>query len=177
MGRISVKKFRPSYSSFALAAVLLLAAAGTALSLNVYGSVAGDYSVNFPSSPQENTQSTDAYRIVSHALREDNVIYIVAHGDFVVPPPTEIELDANIDNYVKELHAQVLSRGPLAIGRGDKPLPAKQFIYESDRVTGKGIVVVDGKSSYIAAASALKPNNREAAVNAFVSSFTLVPGK
>jgi hypothetical protein len=172
-----MKKFLFPYASFAFAAALLFAAAVAALSPNVYGSVAGDYSVSFPSSPQENIQSTDTYRIVSHALREDNVIYIVAHGDFVVPPPADLELDANIENYVKELHAQVLSRAPLAIGRGDKSLPAKQFTYESDRVAGKGIVVVDGKSSYIAAASSVKPNNREAAVNAFVSSFMLVPAK
>jgi hypothetical protein len=172
-----VKKFPFPRSSLALAAALLFAAGGAALSLDVYTSVAGDYSVNFPAPPEENTQSTDNYRIVSHAVRADEVIYIVAHGDFVVPPPVELELDANIDNYVKELNAQVLSRGTLAFARGDKPLPAKQFTYDGERLSGRGIVVMDGKSSYIVAATALKPNNREAAVNAFVNSFTLVPAK
>ena len=33
--------------------------------------------------------------------------------------------------------------------------------------------MVEGLSSYLAAASALKPYNREAAVNAFLRSFTL----
>lgn len=172
-----MKKFLSRYSAFALAAALLPAAAGTALSLDVYGSLAGEYSVNFPSRPQEDVQTTAAYRIVSHVASEDNVIYIVAHGDFVVPPPPDLELDANIDNYVRELHGQVTSRGTLAIARGDKPLQAKQFTYEGEKLVGKGIVVVDGKTSYLAAASALKPNNREAAVNVFVSSFTLVPPK
>jgi hypothetical protein len=172
-----VKRFSFRCSSLALAAALLFAAGGAALSLDVYTSVAGDYAVNFPATPQENTQSTDAYRIVSHAVRADEVIYIVAHGDFVVPPPVELELDANIDNYVKELHAQVLSRSALAFARGDRTLPAKQFTYDGERLSGRGIVVMDGKSSYIVAASALKPNNRETAVNAFVNSFTLVPGK
>jgi hypothetical protein len=172
-----VKKFLSRYSAFALAAAMLFAAGGAALSLDVYNSVAGDYAVIFPSPPQETTQSTDAYRIVSHAVRADEVIYVVAHGDFVVPPPVELELDADIDNYVKELHAQVLSRGPLAFARGDRSLPAKQFTYDGDRLSGRGIVVMDGKSSYIAAASALKPNNREAAVNAFVNSFALLPAK
>jgi hypothetical protein len=171
----SIQSLSPS--SFALATALLLTAAGAAFSLDVYGSKEGDYSVRFPSHPQENIQSTDAYRIVTHALGEDNVIYIAAHGDFVVPPPPELELDANIDNYVKEIHGQVTSRGPLTIGRGDKSLPAKQFTYESDRLIGKGIVVVDGLSSYLAAASSLKPHSREAAVNAFVSSFKLEPTK
>jgi hypothetical protein len=160
-----------------LAAALLLAGAATALAPYVYGSTAGDYTVNFPSDPKEDVQTTSVYRIVSHAIREDSVIYIAAHGDFQVPPSPEVELDANIDNYVKELHADVLSRGPLAFARGDQALQAKQFTYESDRLTCKGIVVVDGKSSYLAAATALKPYNREAAVNAFLNSFRLVPPK
>jgi hypothetical protein len=172
-----VKKSLAPYSSLALAAALLFAAAGAAFSLDVYPSVAGDYSVDFPSTPKEEVQTTPAYRIVSHAINVDNVIYIVAHGDFQVPPPPEIELDANIDNYVKELHANVLSRGTLAFARGDQPLLAKQFTYEGDRLSGKGIVVVDGKSSYRAAATALKPYSREAAVNTFLGSFALVPPK
>jgi len=69
----------------------------------------------------------------------------------------------------------VLSRGTLTFTRGDKPLLAKQFTYESDRMTGRGIVVVEGLSSYLAAASALKPASREAAVNAFLRSFKLEP--
>jgi hypothetical protein len=171
-----VKRSLAPYSLLALAAVLLFAA-GATLSLDVYPSTAGDYFVNFPSTPKEDVQTSANYRIVSHVVSDDNVIYIVAHGDFQVPPPPEVELDANIDNYVKELHANVLSRGTLAIARGDKPLLAKQFTYEGDRLAGKGIVVVDGKSSYLAAASALKPASREAAVNAFLSSFRLVPPK
>jgi hypothetical protein len=172
-----VKKSLAPYSSLALAAALLLAATGAAFSLDVYPSVAGDYSVNFPSTPKEEVRTTPTYRIVSHAINVDNVIYIVAHGDFQVPPPPELELDANIDNYVKELHATVASRGTLAFARGDRPLLAKQFTYEGDRLSGKGIVVVDGKSSYLAAATALKPYSREEAVNAFLGSFALVPAK
>jgi hypothetical protein len=172
-----VKKFLMRYSALALAAALLFAAGGAALSLDVYGSNEGEYSVSFPSPPKEDIQTSSNYRIVSHVVSVDNVIYIVAHGDFIVPPPPDLELDANIDNYVKEIHATVTSRGTLAIARGDKPLLAKQFAYDGDRLTGKGIVVVQGKSSYLVAASALKPNNREAAVNVFVNSFALVPAK
>jgi hypothetical protein len=174
---MTVKKFLSHYFAFAFAIALLFAAGSAALSLDVYNSTAGDYSVNFPSRPKEDIQTSDNYRIVSHVVSVDNVIYIVAHGDFVVPPPPDLELDANIDNYAKELHATVTSRDVLAIARGDKPLQAKQFTYEGDRLAGKGIVVVDGKSSYLAAASVLKPNSRESAMNAFVSSFTLEPAK
>jgi hypothetical protein len=163
--------------SLALAAVLLLAAAGAAFSLDVYGSKEGDYSVRFPSPPEENIQTTSAYRILTHALNEDNVIYIAGHGDFVAPLDPEQELNANIDNYVKEIHGKVVWRAPLAFGRGDKSLQAREFTYESDRLIGRGIVVVEGLSSYLAAASALKPHNREAVVNAFLRSFKLEPAK
>ncbi|HXM30797.1 MAG TPA: hypothetical protein VN919_01385 [Xanthobacteraceae bacterium] len=172
-----VKKSLTLYSSLALAAALLFTASAAALSSNVYSSVAGNYSVSFPSPPQENVQTTPAYRIVTHVVKDNDVIYIVAHGDFEVALQADLELDANMDNYVKELHATVASRGPLTFGRGDKTLPAKQFTYQSERLTGKGIVVVDGKSSYLAAATAVKPDNHDVAVNAFVSSFTLAPAK
>ena len=172
-----MKKFLIPYSAFAFAAALLFAAAGAALSPDVYPSVAGDYSVSFPSPPQENVQTTPAYRIVTHVVKDNDVIYIVAHGDFEVALRADLELDANIDNYVKELNASVASRGPLTFGRGDKTLPAKQFTYQSERLTGKGIVVVDDKGSYLAAATAIRPDNHDAAVNAFVSSFRLVPAK
>jgi hypothetical protein len=165
------------YSALALAAALLFATGGAALSLDVYGSNEGDCSVAFPSPPKEDIQTSSNYRIVSHVVSVDNVIYIVAHSDFIVPPPPDLELDANIDNYVKEIYATVTSRGRRAIARGDKPLLAKQFSYDGDRLTGKGIVVVQGKSSYLVAASALKPNSREAEVNAFVNSSALVPAK
>jgi hypothetical protein len=172
-----VQKFLSRYSTLALAAALLLAAAGMAFSLDTYDSGAGGYSVVFPSPSEENIQTTPNYRIVTHVLREDNVIYIAAHGDYTMQLDPELELNANIDNYVKEIRARVLSRGTLVIARGDKPLLAKQFTYESDQLLGKGIVVVEGKTSYLAAASAVKPNNREKAVSAFVSSFVLVPAK
>jgi hypothetical protein len=172
-----VKKFRISYGSFALAAALLFAAGSAALSLDTYTSEAGSYSVVFPSPSQENIQTTPAYHIVVHVLREDNVIYVAGHSDYAEALDPELELNANIDNYVKQISARILSRGTLAIARGDKPLLAKQFTYESDQLIGRGIVVVEGKTSYIAAASAVKPNGREVAVNAFVNSFVLVPAK
>ncbi|HLL26489.1 MAG TPA: hypothetical protein VKT73_02410 [Xanthobacteraceae bacterium] len=170
-----MKRFPALCPAFALAASLLFAAGAAALSGSVYGSVAGDYSVSFPAPPEEHVHPGSGFRIVTHVVRDDNVIYIVAHGDFEVPVQADIELDANIDNYVKEFGAKVTSRGTLAFGRGDKPMPARQFIYDSDRVSGKGIVVVDGRSSYLVAATAVKPSSREPAVNAFVSSFKLIP--
>jgi len=118
------------------------------------------------------------YRIVSHTLKAGDVIYIVAHGDFTEPVKAEIELDANISNYVNEISGSHLtSRESLAFARGDRALPAKQFTYDGTRASGKGIVVVDGKSSYLVAAAVVKPYNRDKAVNAFLASFKLVPGK
>ena len=161
-----------------LAAALWLATGGAASSLEVYGSKEGDYSVNFPASPQEEINNGGNFRVVSHALRHDGVIYIVAHGDFAEPVKPDVELDANIDNYVNAIRGCRLTwRGALAFARGARPLPAKQFLYESDQLTGKGFVVVDGASSYLVAASVLKPYKREKAAEGFLASFTLVPKK
>jgi hypothetical protein len=172
----TVKNFRPF--SFALAAALLLLARGIAVSLEVYGSTAGEYSASFPAPPEENTRTGPNFRIVSHALRANGVIYIVAHGDFTEPVNAEVELDANIVNYVNEIRgSRLTSRGPIAFARGDKSLPAKQFTFDGELLKGKGIVVVDGKSSYLVSAGSMKPDNHEAAVDAFLASFRLVPGK
>ncbi len=170
-----MKKFPALCPAFALATSLLFAAGAVALSASVYGSVAGDYTVNFPIPPDEHVKPGSGFRVVTHVARDDNVIYVAANNDFEVPVPADLEIDADIDNFVKEFSGSVTSRSPLAFARGDRNLPAKQFTYDSDRFNGKGIVVVDGRSSYLVIAAVIKPNNREAAMNAFVSSFKLIP--
>jgi len=161
-----------------LAAALWLAAGAAAASLEVYGSKEGDYAVDFPARPQEEIENGGNFRLVSHALSHDGAIYIAAHGDFAEPVKADLELDANIDNYVNAIRGcRVTWRGALAFARGARPLPAKQFLYESEQLTGKGYVVVDGSSSYLVAVSVLRPNRRERAAEGFLASFTLLPKK
>jgi hypothetical protein len=158
----------------ALAGLLAFASPAQAFE---YASNEGDYSVNFPAPPSETVRDIGPNKLTAHAMREGNVIYVVAHGDFAEKVKADAEMNANIDNYAKEVHAKVTSRQPITIPRGERTLEAIQFGYDGDRASGKGIVVVDGTSSYLVAASSVKPARAEAAVNAFLNSFRLEPKK
>jgi hypothetical protein len=142
-----------------------------------YASNEGDYSVNFPAPPSETVRDIGPNKLIAHAMRAGDVVYVAAHGDFVDKVKPDVEMNANIDNYAREVHAKVTSRLPFTIQRGEKTLEGIQFAYEGERQSGKGIVVVDGTSSYLVAASSIKPAHDEAAVNAFLNSFRLEPKK
>jgi hypothetical protein len=47
------------------------------------------------------------------------------------------------------------------------------FTYESDKLAGKGLVIVSGRRSIMAAAFAFEPNDRRAAIDQFLQSFKL----
>lgn len=140
-----------------------------------YASNEGNYSVNFPAPPGETVRELGPNKLIAHAMREGNVIYVAAHGDFVQKIDAAAEMNANIDNYAKEVHAKVTSRLPFTMQRGGRTLEGIQFTYDGERQAGKGIVVVDGTSSYLVAASAVKPAHEESAIDAFVNSFRLAP--
>ena len=159
---------------FAFAGLLMLALPAQAFE---YASNEGDYTVNFPEAPSETVRDIGPNKLIAHAMRVGDVIYVAAHGDFVETVKADVEMNANIDNYAKEVHAKVTSRLPFTLQRGEKTLEGIQFVYDGERSAGKGIVVVDGTSSYLVAASTIKPAHDEAAVNAFLNSFRLEPKK
>jgi hypothetical protein len=142
-----------------------------------YVSNEGAYTVNFPAAPSETVRDIGPNKLIAHAMREGDVIYVAAHGDFVESVKADVEMNANIDNYAKEVHAKVTSRLQFTMQRGERTLEGIQFVYDGDRAAGKGIVVVDGTSSYLVAASSIKPARDEIAVNAFLNSFRLEPKK
>lgn len=159
-----------------LFALLCSFAAGTsARALEVYSSNEGSYSVNFPALPQETVRNMGPNRLVAHAEREGDVVYVAAHGDFVEAIKPDVEMNANIDNYAREVHASVTARQPVSLQRGERTLPGIAFSYDGERQAGKGIVVVDGTSSYLVAAGSVKPSRHPAEVDAFVGSFRLAP--
>lgn|GEM_PF-1543410 len=159
---------------FAFAGLLALAFPAQAFE---YASNEGAYSVNFPEAPSETVRDIGPNKLIAHAMRVGDVIYVAAHGDFVDKIKPDIEMNANIDNYAKEVHAKVTSKLPFTVQRGERTLEGIQFVYDGERAAGKGIVVVDGTSSYLVAASSIKPAHDEAAVNAFLNSFRLEPKK
>ena len=63
-------------------------------------------------------------------------------------------------------------RTQLTTASGEK-LPELEFAYESDKLAGKGIVIVSGRRSILVTAFAVKPNDRGAAIDQFLQSFRL----
>lgn len=143
--------------------------------LEIYSSNEGGYSVNFPAPPEETRQNIGPNKIIAHAERNGDVVYVAAHGDFIEALKPDIEMNANIDNYAHEVHAAVTTRKPVSVQRGERTLKAIEFSYDGSKQSGKGIVVVDGRSSYLVAAGSVKPARHPAEVDAFVASFKLAP--
>lgn len=165
----------PQKPACLFAVALLLALAHPALALETYPSKEGSYSINFPVIPKETVQEIGPNRLIARAVRAGNVIYVAAHGDFVEAMNPDVEMNANIENYTREIHASVVSRAPVTIPRGVKTLSGIEFAYDGEQQGGRGIVVVDGTSSYLMAASSVKPAREETAVSAFLNSFRLLP--
>ena len=82
------------------------------------------------------------------------------------------ELDGNISKFTQKIGAptQLRKKRKFAKAPGEQ-LPAEEFTFESTALVGKGIVVVDGRRTYMVVAFATKPHNRKAAVDRFVASF------
>lgn len=158
-----------------LAVWIVLMPALPAQALETFNSNEGAYTINFPATPRESVQESGKNRLVAHVVREGDVVYVAANGDFAEAIKADVEMNANIENYTREINARVTSRAEVTIPRGDRTLTGIQFSYEGAVQDGKGIVVVDGTSSYLVAASAIKPADGELAVNAFLNSFRLMP--
>jgi hypothetical protein len=159
----------------ALALLLALGISTPLAALETFNSNEGGYVINFPSKPIESVQEFGKNRLVAHVARNGDVIYIAANGDFAEAIKADAEMNANIENYTREINAKVTSRAEITIPRGDRTLTGIQFSYDGEVQDGKGIVVVDGTSSYLVAAGAIKPAEAELAVNAFLNSFRLMP--
>ncbi len=157
-----------------LGLAFVLAFARPVSALETYPSNEGSYSINFPVAPQESVREIGPNRLIARAIRDGDLIYVAAHGDFAEAVKADIEMKLNIENYAREVGATVTSQKPVTIPRGGKTLNGIEFVYDGERLNGKGIVVVDGTSSYLVAASSVKPASHAAAVDAFLNSFHLL---
>jgi hypothetical protein len=162
-------------SERALLLLLMLALSSPLAALETFRSNEGGYAINFPAPPVESVHESGKNRLIAHIARNGDVIYIAANGDFAEAIKPDAEMNANIENYAREINARVTSRAEVTIPRGDRTLTGIQFSYDGAAQDGKGIVVVDGTSSYLVAAGSIKPADEESAVNAFLNSFRLMP--
>ena len=157
-----------------LAAVLLLLLPAAAAAQVPFTSTEGGYSISFPAEPRETVETKPEGKIFNYIVRQDNAAYGSSHVDYKSDLDVEQELQANAANFADAMQAPVTSRRrtEFTAPSGDK-LPELEFTYESDKVAGRGIVVVSGRRSILVTALALKPNDRRAAIDRFLQSFKL----
>ena len=155
-----------------LAAALLLTAGASAQV--PFTSAEGGYSVSFPEKPRETVDAKPEAKIFSYTARHDNAVYGVSHAEYNSELDVEQELQANAVNFADAVKAPLTSRRRMqfAAASGEK-LPELEFTYENDQLAGKGFVIVSGRRSIMAAAFALKPNDRRAVIDQFLQSFKL----
>jgi hypothetical protein len=140
-----------------------------------FNSAQGGYAVSFPAEPRETVETKPEGKIFSYIVRQPDVVFGSSHAEYNSDLDVEQELQANALNFADAVKASVTSRRRTEItgGNGEK-LPELEFSYESDKVSGKGIVIVSSRRSILVTAFALKPNDRRAAVDRFLQSFKLV---
>lgn len=157
-----------------LVAGLALALADAATALYQFSSADGGYAIAFPIAPKEQLDNKGGMRSVMNTLTHDNAFYGIIHVDYEADFKPNDELESNVNNYLREISATATLRRKTKFtrGPGDK-LSAEEFSYENDKVTGKGIVVVDGRRAYMAAAFGIKPHDRRAKVDQFLKSLKL----
>jgi hypothetical protein len=132
----------------------------------------GSYAVSFPAPPQEQVNEDEAARWVSNAVNHDNGYYAVVHVDNKVDHELDDELEDNVTKAAKQFNASTQLRKKMKITRGaGDQLPAEEFTFENAELAGKGMVIVDGRRTYMVLALGIKPHDHKAAVDRFIKSF------
>jgi hypothetical protein len=158
-------------------AILIMASELAAASFQ-FRSTDGGYSIAFPAAPQEQVTKDENSRSVLNTLNHDNGYFAVVHVEHGFDLKPDDELDGNIEKFTKQMGApaQLRRKMKFAKSAGEK-LPAEEFTFESEEIIGKGIVIVEGRRTYMVVAFAGKPHDRKSAVDRFVASFKFaMPG-
>lgn len=163
--------YRADYA-IAASLTLFLAASPVAAAPYQFMSEEAGYSITFPAQPQEQVTQENNARTVLNAINHDEGYYAVVHVDHSYDVSANDELDGNITKFTQQIGAptQLRRKRKFAKAPGEQ-LPAEEFTFDSVALVGKGIVVVDGRRTYMVVAFATKPHNRKAAVDRFVASF------
>ena len=139
-----------------------------------FTSAQGGYSILFPAEPRETVETKPDAKIFNYMVRQGDTVYGSSHVEYNADLDVEQELQANAVNFADAVKAPVTSRRRTQVGTasGEK-LPELEFTYESDKLAGKGVVIMSGRRSILVTAFALKPNDRRAAIDQFLQSLKL----
>ncbi len=161
-------------ASYGIAAsfMLLVAASPVAAAPYKFTSDEAGYSITFPEQPQQEVSEENNAHTVLNAVNHDEGYYAVVHVEHAYDVGADEELDGNITKFTQQIGApaQLRRRKKFAKTPGEL-LPAEEFTFESVALVGKGIVVVDGRRTFMIVAFANKPHKRTSAVDRFVASF------
>src|SRR5207249_4811591 len=143
-----------SFARPAIVAAALFLPAGASAQVP-FTSAQGGYFVSFPAEPRETVETKPEGKIFSYIVRQNDAVYGSSHVDYNSDLDVEQELQANALNFADAVKAPVTSRrrAEVTAGTGAK-LPELEFTYESDKLAGKGIVVVSGRRSILVTAFA-----------------------
>lgn len=130
------------------------------------------YAITFPAQPKEDVTNESNVRTVLNALNHDEAYFAVVHVDHPYDVKVDDELEGNIAKFTQQIGAPTQLRRKRKFPKPpSEQLPAEEFTFDSVALVGKGIVIVDGRRTYMVVAFATKPHNRKAAVDRFVASF------
>jgi hypothetical protein len=158
--------------AIAASLTLLLAATPIVAAPYQFTSDEAGYSITFPAQPKEEATNENNARTVLNAVNHDEGYYAVVHVDHSYDLKAEEELEGNITKFTQQIGAPTQLRRKRKFPKPPgELLSAEEFTFDSVALTGKGIVVVDGRRTYMVVAFATKPHNRKVAVDRFVASF------
>jgi hypothetical protein len=100
---------------------------------------------------------------------------VLAEGLFTSDiPNADAMMDRDVADYIKAFNGRQTSlESKNFVTSAGVSLLSRQFTFEADTLTGKGIVVVSGRRDIVIAAEKIKPNGTDEAVEKFLNSFKL----
>jgi hypothetical protein len=152
----------------------LLPLAPTAGAAFPYSSPEGGYSAIFPLRPTEDVEDNPQYHTVTELADDSVTIWGTGHTIYRHDIDAKGELQANATNFAKEISGTILAQKSITFTRGPgDTLPGVEFTVDSEKLSGKGITVVDGRRTLIIVAVCRKPNSRMAEIERFLKTLKI----
>ena len=160
---------------FAVALSLASVIAADASAQVPVSSAEGGYSIVFPAKPEQKNTEQPGVKMVTHAVRAGDNVFVLAEGLFDANiPDAGAMMDRDVADYIKAFNGRQTWGGTKDfVTSSGVSLPSRQFTFEAETLSGKGLVVVSGRRDIVIAAEKIRPNGTDEAVEKFLNSFKL----
>jgi hypothetical protein len=135
----------------------------------------------FPASADKK-ESAGSAALTTYAIRFEDTILVMGSAlypsdVFVNDSAIETELKGDVDGYVKAISATLTGRKRGVFSAvGGQRLQMVDYTYDSDKLKGRGFVLVSGpRVSCLFAAHAVKPSEKIAVIENFLTSVKIAP--